>query len=117
MLLGLLARISGSDCSTGADYVASICAFTRLMPGHPERGDGHPTKAERDLYAIYKEGDDEPPVALDADGNEDVEPIDALGMGWLKVRGLCVLNIRYPVDFSVVGEAIELIDAFHRRGV
>ena len=56
-------------------------------------------------------------MALGADGNDDVEPIDALDMGWLKVRGLCVLNLYYPVDFSVVSEAIELIDAFHRRGV
>lgn len=114
MLLGLLAHISDSDCSSGGEYVASICAFTRLMPGHPERGD---EEAQWDLYSIYEKGEDATPVALGADGNDDVELTDQLGRGWLKVRGVCVLNIYYPIDFSVVGEAIELIDAFHRRGV
>jgi hypothetical protein len=35
-------------------------------------------------------------------------------MGWFKPRGLCVLNVHHPIDYSGVGEAIELIDAFHR---
>lgn len=113
-LLALLSHISGTDCSSGADYVASICAFTRLMPGHPERGDGQPTEDEQAIYAIYAE-DDEPPLALGADGKDDAEPDGHLDMGWLKIRGLCVLNVPgVPADFSLVGESIEAIDAFHR---
>lgn len=110
VLFGLLAHISGSSCSSTGAYEASTCAFIRLMPGHPERGCGQPTKAEQELFKVYEHGNGVP-VAL---GDGDVEPADDLGKGWFKIRGLCVLSIRHPIDFSGVGKAIKLIDAFHR---
>lgn len=86
-LLTLLCRQGRHRIET-VKYIAKEFAFVRLMEGHPERGEGQPTKAERKTAGMrrYRDGGPSTPdnLAVDADANDGKDarqPTDYTGWG------------------------------------
>jgi hypothetical protein len=92
--------------------VAGEFALVRLMPGHPERGDGRPaTEAERDAARWGKVPEDTArtggPITRDYCGGM---------MPFTSMRGMAVPLLDRRRLRPAVNEAMALIDAFHRGG-
>lgn len=118
-LLALLCAMGANNVAGTVKHVAGLFAFTRLMKGHPQRGDGKPTAAERALAALCDGyGREEAGAPYDLGkrpgGDAALEPGCHLHMGWINVRGLCVPDAIVDGVRPALEKAVPLLDAFHR---
>lgn len=130
-LLALLSYMDGAADIEWMEELARSFAFTRLLTGHPDRGDGQPTAEEKEVGSLGYYGeiefleDRDLPVDLGAGGGDDasVVPSSHYPMRWLNIRGLCVhdfSDMHMDEDDEDDGmrsnteKAVALIDAFYR---
>lgn len=90
-------------------------ALVRLMPGHPERGDGQPaTVAERE--AVRRNMKVPENVGTSAGGNRPPRAYCGGMLPFTSVRGMGVPLLESRRLFPAVKEAMAVIDPFHRGG-
>lgn len=132
-LLALLGYLDGAADTKWMEELARSFAFTRLLPGHPDRGDGQATAEEKELGSLgyfYDEIESVeechlPDLVTSGGGDDPAVPSSHYPMRWLNIRGLCVHDFN---DMDMYDEddedgmrpntekAVALIDSFHRGG-